>query len=300
MIRVSTIWLATHVRIMLLRSPVTFMIRSRRTRPVIRPFDRAPTDQRDRVAPDPAGQPNRLVVLMHVYYQDALPRLIELLHAIPARFDLVITNSSGAPLLLPDDLPGELDDLRILDVRNHGRDIWPMVQVINDGLIDKHDLVLKVHTKRSAWRDRHSLAGTGAEWNEQLLEATLGGPGRISTILDVFARDPSLGLVTAPGCVLGPERWGQNHWATRILLRRMGLPMRTYRLRFPSGSIYWARASILRKLGQATLEECDFEAEAGQVDGTTAHAIERGIGYLCIDAGLRMATTDELSAAWIP
>ncbi|WP_278313843.1 rhamnan synthesis F family protein [Lolliginicoccus levis] len=299
MLRASTTRPVTHLRILVLRWPVTFMIRSRRLRPAIRQLDEPVADRCDRarVAADGCERRQRIVVLMHVYYQDALPRLMGLLHAMPARFDLILTNSSGAPLILPDILPAGLDDLRILELQNRGRDIWPMVQVLNDGLIDKHDLVLKVHTKRSAWRDRHSLAGTGAEWNEQLLDAVLGGQERIGTILDAFDRDASLGMVTAPGCVLGPERWGQNHWATRILLRRMGMPMRTYGLRFPSGSIYWTRASILRRLGLAALEERDFETEAGQVDGTTAHAIERAVGYLCLDEGLRMASTEELSAS---
>ncbi|MBD8507364.1 hypothetical protein HT102_12820 [Hoyosella sp. G463] len=299
LLRSSASSLARHARIMLLRSPLPFMIRARRWRPALRELDGAEVDQceRESAALGMAERTPRIVVLMHVYYVDALPRLLGLLHAMPARFDLIITNSSGIPLPLPERLPRRLDDLRTIDVRNHGRDIWPMVQVINRGLIDEHDLVLKVHTKRSEWRDRHGLAGTGAQWNDQLLDAVLGGQDRISNILALFARDPSLGLVTAPGSVLGPEHWGRNHWATRILLRRMALPLRTYDLRFPSGSIYWARASVLRRLQLAALEERDFESESGQVDGTTAHAIERGVGFLFLDAGLRMATTRELATS---
>jgi lipopolysaccharide biosynthesis protein len=45
------------------------------------------------------------------------------------------------------------------------------------------------------------------------------------------------------------------------------------------------------------LTASDFEPEEGQVDGTTAHALERVIGLLAREAGLRIVERGQLAAA---
>jgi lipopolysaccharide biosynthesis protein len=52
--------------------------------------------------------------------------------------------------------------------------------------------------------------------------------------------------------------------------------------------MYWARGSILRRLRALHLIAADFEPESGQEDGTTAHALERVIGLLAREAGMRV------------
>ncbi len=177
----------------------------------------------------------------------------------------------------------------VLDVENRGRDLWPLAQLVNARLIDGYELVIKVHTKRSPWRASHEvLAGSGGTWRSGLLEAMLGNGSNVDAIVAEFERSPDLGIVTADGSVLGPGFWGQNEDVTASLLKRLDLELEPQALRFAAGSMYWARASILRRLTGLQLSAADFEDEAGQVDGTTAHALERVIGILAADAGLRV------------
>ncbi len=235
----------------------------------------------------PFKSPARVAVVVHVYFRELLDEILDQLSAIPVGFDLIVTNASGASLAIePGRVKGAVN-VAVLDVPNHGRDILPLARVANAGLLDPYDVVLKVHTKKSGWRDRHSLEGTGAEWRGRLLSSLLGSTEDVSAILNAFAKSPDLGIVTADGSLLGPEYWGDNQSVTASLLRRLELDM-PHDLKFAAGSMYWTRGFVLQGLRALALSEADFEPEAGQVNATTAHAIERLIGILATEAGLTL------------
>ena len=241
-------------------------------------------------------EPARVGVLMHAHFPELVPELLDRLAAIPVPFDLIVTNSSGAELEIRP--VGNMRHCRVLPVANHGRDIWPTVAVVSAGLLDPYLVVLKVHTKKSAWREEHAeLAGDGAAWRSGFLEQLLGDQENVARILDAFRNDPGLGVVTADGSVLGPEFWGDNQRNARELARRLEFHLDDDALSFPAGSMYWCRGIVLQGLRAMVLTEEDFEDEAGQVNGTTAHAIERLIGVLTTEAGL---TTCERSAVREP
>lgn len=240
------------------------------------------------------AEPSRVAVLVHVFYPELVAEIVEQLAAIPVPFDLVVTNASPQPVQISPDDVVELRHVLIVDVENHGRDIWPMVQVVNAGLLDPYDVVLKVHTKRSEWRADHELAGSGDEWRVQLLNAVLGDSTNVAAILSAFAGSPTLGLVTASGCIHGADFWGADLAATQELLRRLELAVVPGELNFAGGSIYWIRGFLLQGLRALALTAEDFEPERGHIDGTTAHAIERAIGILTEEAGLQIVASDNL------
>lgn len=243
----------------------------------------------------PLEDPSRVAVVLHVFYPELLDELLAALNALPVGFDLVVTNASDVPLRIDRGAVKNLRNVVLFDVHNHGRDIFPLVQVVNAGILDPYEIVLKVHTKKSAWRAEHAeLAGSGSQWKEEFLQALVGSRDGVERILDAFAADPWLGLVTAPGNIMGPEFWGADEALTRELLRRLELEIDPSTLRFAAGSMYWVRGFVLQGLRALNLTADDFHEEAGQVDGTTAHAIERAIGVLAEEAGLRLAATDTL------
>lgn len=234
----------------------------------------------------PIRQPSRVAAVVHVYFPDLLDQLIEHLSVIPVDFDLLITNSSGQPLDLDPDRMPRCRHLRVFDTANHGRDILPMVLLVNLGILDPYELVVKVHTKRSDWRDHHELGGSGAAWRDGLLGGLLGTTERVEHVLDAFASAPGLGILTSDGSVLGPEYWGDNQDNVATLLRRIEVPLDEPGLRFAAGSMYWIRGFLLQGLRAFNLSAEDFELEAGQVNATTAHALERIIGIVAAEAGL--------------
>jgi lipopolysaccharide biosynthesis protein len=228
----------------------------------------------------------RVAVVVHVFFPDLLAQILDALASIPAPFDLIVTNASGTRL---DVRCPPARRVRVLEVENHGRDIWPLLQVVNAGLLDPYEIVLKVHTKRSEWRQGHQLAGSGGDWRNGLLKDLVGSSEQVLAILGSFARDPRLGMVTSDDSVLGPEYWGGNELTTRELARRLELDVPEDQLRFAAGSMYWTRGFVLQGLRALNASRHDFEEEAGQVNATTAHAVERLLGVLVGEAGLRIA-----------
>jgi lipopolysaccharide biosynthesis protein len=49
---------------------------------------------------------------------------------------------------------------------------------------------------------------------------------------------------------------------------------------FFGGTMFWCRVDFLQPLLQSGITPVDFNSERGQVDGTTAHAIERIFGKI--------------------
>ncbi len=219
-------------------------------------------------------------MLLHVYFLDLVPEIFDQLRHIPVAYDLIVTNSSGFRVPVEGDL-GLLRNHRVLDIPNRGRDIWPTLAAVNCGILDPYLLILKIHTKQSAWRAAHAeLSGDGELWRQGLIDELLGRRENVVEILNAFREDPCLGVVTADGSVLGPEFWGDNQRNTAELARRLEMDVDEDALEFPAGSVYWCRGLVLQGLRSAGLIEADFEDEAGQVNGTTAHAVERLVGLV--------------------
>jgi len=242
------------------------------------------------------ADPARVGVILNCFYPDLLDELLARLTFIPVPFDLFVTNVSGAPVQLPQAV-GNMRHGVVMDCENHGRDILPMLELVNAGVLDPYSLILKVHTKKSPWREEHSaLQGDGSEWRTSLIDSLLPSTEGISDIIAAFGNDPHLGVVTAPGSIAGTDFWGGDRRIVEQLLRRLELELDPEVLRFPAGSMYWCRGFVLQGLRSLNLIADDFDSEAGQVDGTTAHAVERIIGLLTEEAGLILATSDDVES----
>jgi lipopolysaccharide biosynthesis protein len=244
----------------------------------------------------PVARPAPIGVVLHAYYPELLPELFSRVRRIPLEYDLWITNATNGAIELPEEM-GRLRNARVLAVENRGRDILPLVLLVNSGHLDPYPLILKVHTKRSEWRATHEeLQGGGDAWRLELLDSLLGGTEELSAILSAFVEQPDLGIVTSDASVLGPEFWGNNEERVGALLRRLELLLQPEQLRFAAGSMYWARGFVLQGLRALNMSAGDFEPEQGQVNATTAHAIERAIGLLTVEAGLSIVGSTRLSA----
>ncbi len=172
-------------------------------------------------------------------------------------------------------------DIRVLP--NRGRDIAPKLV----GFADAHrtyEYVLHLHSKQSKHADFL------APWRTYLYRTLLGSPAIVRSVFEAFNQVPDLGMV-APQHFEPIRRWLDwrgNLEVAQTLAARLGIKLQPdATLDFPSGSMFWARTAALRPLLDLELTAKEFPEEAGQVDGTLAHAIERLYFHVCEAAGYR-------------
>lgn len=232
----------------------------------------------------------RVVVQLHLFYPAMAEEFCTFLAHLPVGFDLLISVPEGTPLApLEDRFRRALPLARAITLRavpNRGRDVAPWLVTFGDDLraLDPQDLVLHLHSKRSPHSHYH------AGWGPYLAHTLLGSRAVAAQVLSLFARDPQLGLV-APG-YWPPLRRAPNYGEERDLcahlFARMGLgAIDPVCADFPAGSFFWARAAVLRPLLDLELGYGDFPMETGQINGTTAHAVERLLGAIPPRLGLR-------------
>lgn len=243
-----------------------------------------------RPAPAPTTRQARILVVAHVFYPEVWPDIEDRLSRIPEDYDLIVTLVRGPAESLEAHIGRRLPRARIHHVENHGRDYGPLVDLARIGAFEGYDAVLKVHTKRS----RHRLDGDA--WRIELLDGLLPSPEGIRRIVDLIRRDRDIGLVVPTGHLKGPETWGADQELVEALAARLPIAFDPDGLLYPAGSMYWARPWLLQRLADLELGSHHFEPEAGHLDGSTAHAIERFVGVLTTAAGLEPVETDEIAS----
>jgi hypothetical protein len=240
-------------------------------------------------SPRPTLSPDRRVaVVVHAYHSDLLPDILRLLAAWRQPYELHVTG----PPERADAIRGHIaragiaGELHVFE--NRGRDILPFLLVARSLASSGERVVLKLHTKRSLHR------GDGERWRRDLVDKLLE-PANAARIADAMFEDGRIGMVAPEGHVLSlTSFWKSNRFRVEQLAYRMGLPFTTpEQLTFVGGSMFWARTAALAPLLDLDLEPDDFEPEAGQVDGTLAHAIERGFALSLRRAGLRLTDSSD-------
>ncbi|WP_428538466.1 glycoside hydrolase family 99-like domain-containing protein [Rhodopila sp.] len=232
----------------------------------------------------------RIAVVAHVYYSDLWPEMAEAILNIPDPFDLFVTLVTEASHHLACEIHRRFPNAQVLIVDNHGRDIFPFLALLRTGVLFNYDLICKLHSKRSLYREG------GDQWRQHLIGGILGTPTLVQKILDAFRADGDLGIVVADGQMFGGhEYWVSNEARVRDLCQNIGLNSSAFEQSFVGGSMYWIRPLILRPINALNLNFDDFEPEPISNDGYTAHAVERLVSLVCYDAGMHAGESAQLN-----
>lgn len=235
-----------------------------------------------------------LAVLMHVYYEDMLPTLLDFIKNIPEPFDLLLSVPEGKKagfeqaIVSAGVVPGQVV---IKEVPNTGYDIGPMFFAFAEDILS-YDLVCKIHSKKGQF---HTYANQ--DWGQWLLEGVLGDKDMVATIIQDFRDNENLGLIFPKPYPPIEDKmiyWGHSYrQAARIMQNLGGVLDESSRI-FPAGSMFWVRPEAISSLLGQRFDERDFareedvirDEETGHVvDGTLAHAIERVFPHAVRHAG---------------
>lgn len=230
-----------------------------------------------------------IAVHAHIYYAELSPEIRRYLENIPARFDLYVTTDADTKAADIERFLAGIEKARSLDIRvvpNRGRDIAPMLVELGETLA-RYEVALHIHTKRSP----HNPELRG--WRRYLMQALLGSPGLVASILNSFAKDQHLGILYPQiyHPVIPFMRIGGNAGGISSILKRAGRDMADLEKidmkAFPAGFMLWFRGSAIKPFIRLKLDLDNFDAEAGQDDSTLAHAIERMFPYMAAIEGYR-------------
>lgn len=223
----------------------------------------------------------RAAVVAHIYYPELFSEIMETFDQLPPGSRLLITAPPEQAASLKHMADGR-SEIEIYETANRGRDIAPFLKLLNDGALDRFDAVLKIHSKKSPHLSYGSLR------RRVFFFGLAGSAGNVARILNQF-RDPSVGFIGLSSYFRTRSfYWMENRQRVELLCQRMGTPPR---MGFFEGSMFWVRPAALAPLKRIGLKVEDFESEAGQLDGTLHHAIERCFVLSGLAAGYEVRST---------
>ncbi len=241
----------------------------------------------DSEAPSCLQPPGSLAIHIHAFYMDILPELLECLGNMPFSFTLFVSVTDSKSRENANDLIKKaglkLENVDIQITPNRGRDIAPFFVEFGEKL-QRYDFIAHLHTKKSLYR-----------WRQYLYKGLLGSTQRIQAILG-FLASSDYGIAypqTFMDIPVACHTWLTNFDDGVRLLNRMGIQSPRGYFDFPAGSMFWAKKDALQPLFDLHLSWEDFPKEAGQNDGTTAHALERALGIVPSACGFRHAIIRE-------
>jgi predicted HAD superfamily hydrolase len=240
------------------------------------------------------ASPGRIAVHLHVFYPEMAAEFAGYLRNMPFAYDLYVSTPdkdaraecarafSGLPLC---------EKTKIEVVPNRGRDMAPMFCAFGKEL-SRYDFIAHLHSKKSSYNKGATLG-----WREYLCTELFGSRRRIQQIFTLLSAGNPAGIVYPQTYRRMPSwahTWLANRhqgatWCQRLGIERMP---RGY-FDYPVGSMFWARGDALHTLFTAGVSLEDFPAEAGQLDGTLAHCLERLLVLAARQQGFQHAVIED-------
>ncbi len=212
-----------------------------------------------------------VAVVIHSFYETILDEILGYLdniNTIPLK--LYVTTPINLFGATRRKLKQHKHSAYVLPVSNRGRDILPFIKIMPEVVKGGHDLLIKVHTKKSIHREDGDL------WRKDVFEKLLNEHS-LKENIEYLANHPEIGILGPADHIVPMDLYmGSNTARVAKLAARMGIDSGTLqKLNFVAGSMFTARIKAIAPLLNIALSETDYEAETGQIDGTLAHAMER-------------------------
>jgi len=230
---------------------------------------------------------NKIAIVVHVYYSDIWKDIIAYVNALDIPCDIY----ANVPHTMPDSEIKEIfnthTNTTVYMTENRGRDVLPFLETMQVIGTQTYKYICKIHTKKTAESD------LGKVWRKLLYYDLLGSSEIVANIIKTFQSDKSVGMITGKNTVLDSQRYNYgNTEKLEILCQEANIPFNV-EYTFAAGTMFWVDTALLEPIMQLFQKDIlHFEDEAGQVDNTLAHAIERFFGIICLDKNKRIIESD--------
>ncbi len=277
---------------------------------------------REKFRPGGIVKEHKIAIILHLYYIDMWEEIRDYFKKLDYSFDLyvsIIQHNEPFKQQILEDYPSA----NVFVFQNQGRDVGPFLEIMNNVRLLDYEYVLKIHSKKSPH------AKNGDEWRNYSYESLMGSNELVNDVINAFEADEKLGVVTGFKNVFSFKKWGlgsneqpmkelsallgiekdfkklQSHclkhedeqygdWEENLLRFNTEKDILSHRYLFPAGTMFWFKPKALKGLLDVGWGLNDFPTEAGQLDGTMAHAIERMIGLITTANGYSISYVDKI------
>lgn len=214
----------------------------------------------------------KLAVVIHLYYPDMWDEFQQQLSKIDhLNFDLFISIPSEGSIR--DKIKKSYPKAFIYIAPNRGRDVLPFIWIMQFIKNMNYSYVLKLHSKKS--KHRHD----GNIWFKQIINTLIPQEkNKLDKIIKRLSDDDT--------AIIGPKHeyvslevnYEQNkHYFNKLLsdFEIDDIRKELHNYGFFAGTMFWARVDAFDNLLNKNYGPKDFQLEAGQIDGTFAHGLER-------------------------
>lgn len=228
----------------------------------------------------------RIAVQAHMFYLETMEDIIPSLNEIPYSFDCYIstdTDEKAVKIRAEFEKSCTAKNVFVKVCENRGRDVGPFLEQMNDA-VKQYDYIGHIHSKKTKTGDY------GDGWRKYLFKHLFGNSEYLKCVFNEFEADEKLGILfpeTYPLLIKQAE-WGGNKPGCETLLKKLNIEIELPdEPVFPVGNMFWAKTEAVKSLFDARLTQKDFPEEAGQVNLTLGHQIERIWVYLAKNNGFK-------------
>jgi len=227
---------------------------------------------------------SRLLVHLHLFYQDQTDYFLDRLSNITVPFKLIVTLTDDNQALRQKIL-SVIPDAEIILVENCGYDVYPFFQAMKHVDLSSFEYILKIHTKNSRKKlSLNHLHYHGYGFRDNLVTPLIGSKSYFETAFSTLTSAPGVGMV-CPRFFLIKKEAPKNRTYTEQLCRDYDIPYDNEAV-FCAGTMFLCRSEIIRFLQKRDYSVSDYgnKLKTGSV-GSLAHSMETMFGIVCRHLG---------------
>ena len=223
-----------------------------------------------------------LAIVVHAYYFDIFVSIVEKITYVKSDYKLYISTHDKIYQQVCEYLDTNKINATVALYENLGRDVYPFIKMMELIEHNKHQYVLKLHTKKTP----HRFA-RGIMWREKMLGELLDEEN-INNALFCLKNFP-IGIIgPAEYLYKIADKVGPNKNSLKKLSNRVNIKCDLDEQFFIGGTMFFLTVEAMAPVMRLSLLDNEFQPEPIPIDGTMAHAVERFFGIACSSQGLEV------------